>query len=75
MLVGYLFAYLVLFPAPILPGHQVVPRVLGLTLAEAQAQVTKAELVVADGGADPHPTAAQRTPGSSDYPRLMERMK
>ena len=24
---------------------------------------------------DPHPTAAQRTPGSSDYPRLMERMK
>jgi len=61
MLAGYLFAYLVLFPAPILPGHQVVPRVLGLTLAEAQAQVTKAELVVADGGADPHPTAAQGT--------------
>ena len=24
---------------------------------------------------DPHPTAEQRTPGSSDYPRLMERMK
>jgi hypothetical protein len=24
---------------------------------------------------DAHPTAAQRTPGSSDYPRLMERMK
>jgi cytochrome c nitrite reductase small subunit len=23
----------------------------------------------------PHPTAEQRTPGSSDYPRLMERMK
>jgi len=61
MLTGYLTAYLILFPAPILAGHQVVPRVLGLTLAEAQAQVKKAELVVADGGADPHPTAAQGT--------------
>ena len=61
VLAGYLTAYLILFPAPILAGHQVVPRVLGLTLAEAQAQVKKAELVVADGGSDPHPTAAQGT--------------
>jgi len=59
LLAGYLTAYLVLFPAPILSGHQVVPRVLGLTLAEAQAQVKEAELVVSDGGADAHPTAAQ----------------
>jgi serine/threonine-protein kinase len=61
LLAGYLTAYLVLFPAPLLAGHQEVPRVLGLTLAEAQAQVTKAELQVADGGADPHPSAPQGT--------------
>ena len=56
---GYLTAYLVLFPAPILPGHQAVPRVLGLTLAEAQAEVQRAKLQVAEGGAEPHPTAPQ----------------
>jgi len=61
LLAGYLTAYLVLFPAPLLAGHQVVPRVLGLTLAEAQAQITKAKLVVTEGGADPHPTAEQGT--------------
>jgi len=61
LVAGYLMAYLVLFPAPILPGHQVVPSVLGLSLAEAQAQVKQAQLVVADGGADPHPTAPQGT--------------
>ena len=68
VLAGYLTAYLILFPAPILAGHQVVPRVLGLTLAEATAQVTKAELAVADGGADPHPTAAQGTVVWQDPP-------
>jgi serine/threonine-protein kinase len=61
LLAGYLTAYVVLFPAPILSGHQLVPRVLGLSLAEAQAQVTQAHLVVAEGGADPHPTAPQGT--------------
>jgi len=61
LLVGYLTAYLILFPAPILPGHQSVPRVLGLTLAEAQAEVQKAQLQVADGGAEPHPSAPQGT--------------
>jgi serine/threonine-protein kinase len=57
VLAGYLTAYLILFPAPFLPGHQAVPRVLGLTLAEAQAEIQKAKLQVADGGAEPHPTA------------------
>ena len=61
LLAGYLTAYLVLFPAPILPGHQAVPRLLGLSIVEAQAQVQKARLVVADGGADPHPTAPEGT--------------
>lgn len=57
VLAGYLTAYLILFPAPLLPGHQPVPRVLGLTLAEAQAEIQKAKLQVTDGGAEPHPTA------------------
>jgi serine/threonine-protein kinase len=59
MLAGYLTAYLVLFPAPILPGHQAVPRALGLTVAEAQAEIQKAQLQTTDGGAEPHPTAPQ----------------
>lgn len=59
MLAGYLTAYLVLFPAPLLPGHQVVPRVLGLTLAEARAELQKVKLDITDGGAEPHPTAPQ----------------
>ena len=59
ILAGYLTAYLVLFPAPLLPGHQAVPRVLGLTLAEAQSEIQKVRLQVTDGGAEPHPTAPQ----------------
>jgi eukaryotic-like serine/threonine-protein kinase len=57
VLAGYLTAYLILFPAPILPGHQAVPRVLGLTMAEAQAEIQKSKLQVTEGGAEPHPTA------------------
>ena len=59
LLAGYLTAYLIIFPAPILPGHQEVPRVLGLTIAEAQAEIQKARLQITDGGAEPHPSAAQ----------------
>jgi serine/threonine-protein kinase len=59
LLAGYLTAYFVLFPAPFLHGHQVVPRVLGLTLPEASAQIRKGGLTVQDGGAEPHPTAPQ----------------
>lgn len=61
VLAGYLTAYLILFPAPILAGHQVVPRVLGLPVPEAQKEVTKAGLAVADGGSEPHPTAPDGT--------------
>ena len=56
---GYLTAYFVLFPAPFLPGHQAVPRVLGLTVVEAQAEIQTSKLQVTDGGAEPHPSAAQ----------------
>src|SRR5690242_7948918 len=58
LLAGYLTAF-IMFPAPILPGHQAVPRVLGLTVAEAQAEIQKARLQVTDGGAEPHPSAPQ----------------
>ena len=57
VLAGYLTAYLLIFPAPLLPGHQAVPRVLGLTVPEAQAEIQKSKLQVTDGGAEPHPTA------------------
>jgi eukaryotic-like serine/threonine-protein kinase len=59
LLAGYLTAFLILFPAPLLPGHQEVPRVLGLSQTEAQAEIQKAKLQVNDGGAEPHPTATQ----------------
>lgn len=59
IVLGYLTAYLVLFPAPILHGHDVVPRVLGLSLQEASAALRKAGLQVQDGGSESHPTAPQ----------------
>src|SRR5256885_9444849 len=61
VLAGYLTAYLVLFPAPILHGHDVVPRVLGLSLQEASAALRKAGLQVQDGGSEAHPRAPQGT--------------
>ena len=61
IILGYLTAYLIIFPAPILPGHQVVPRVLGLTIGEATAQLTRAEMEATDGGAESHPTASEGT--------------
>lgn len=58
---GYLTAYLVVFPAPILPGHQAVPRVLGLTRDEGRDQLARAELEAVDGGAEAHATATAGT--------------
>ena len=57
VLAGYLTAFFLIFPVSLLPGHHAVPRVLGLTVSEAQAEVRKANLQTADGGAEPHPTA------------------
>ena len=59
VLAGYLTAYLVVFPAPLLHGHEVVPRVVGMSLAEASAQLKKAGLLVLDGGSEPDPTTPQ----------------
>jgi eukaryotic-like serine/threonine-protein kinase len=68
LLGGYLTAYLLLFPAPLLGGHGMVPRVLGLTLSEASDQLRKAGLQVQDGGTEPHPTAPQGTVFWQDPP-------
>jgi len=68
LLAGYLTAYLIVFPVPILRGHQVVPRVLGLSLQEASAEVRKVGLQVLDGGSGPHPTAPQGTVVWQDPP-------
>ena len=59
VLAGYLTAYLIVFPAPLLHGHEVVPRVVGLSLAEAAREIRKAELQIQDGGSEPDPTAPQ----------------
>jgi serine/threonine-protein kinase len=61
LVAGYLTAYLLLFPAPLFGGHRVVPRLLGLPLAQAAALVRKAGLTVQEGGSEPHPTAPQGT--------------
>jgi beta-lactam-binding protein with PASTA domain len=61
LLAGYLTAYLLLFPAPLLHGHGVVPRVLGLSLSEASAALKNAGLQLQDGGSQAHPTAPQGT--------------
>ena len=60
-LVGYLIAFFILFPAPILRGQQVVPRVLGLPLADAQRQLTTLHLQVQDGGRETHASAPSGT--------------
>lgn len=57
LLAGYLTAYLVIFPSPLLHGKDVVPRVIGLTLSEATKAVKKAGLQVQDGGSEPDPAA------------------
>jgi serine/threonine-protein kinase len=61
LVAGYLTAYLLLFPAPLLHGHGVVPRVLGLSLSEAATALKNAGLQVQDGGSQAHPTAPQGT--------------
>src|SRR2546428_11511556 len=65
LLGGYLAAYLFLFPAPLLHGHGVVPRVLGLALQEASDQLPKGGLQLQDGGRQPPPPAP---PGTGAWP-------
>ncbi|HTR20926.1 MAG TPA: PASTA domain-containing protein [Gemmatimonadales bacterium] len=57
LLAGYLVAALLIFPAPVLPSRQTVPRVLGMTLPQARQEIQRAGLVPQDGGTETHPTA------------------
>jgi len=72
---GYLTAFFLIFPAPLFRGHEVVPRVLGLPLADATRALQKAGLVVQDGGNEPDPGAPAGTviwqdpPGGVGTPR------
>src|SRR2546429_5584836 len=59
LLGGYLTAYLLLFPAPLFPGHGVGPSVLGLPLQEAADPLRMARLQPEHGGNEPHPPAPQ----------------
>jgi eukaryotic-like serine/threonine-protein kinase len=59
LIAGYLTAYILVFPAPILHGREVVPRVLGLSLTEATTAIRKAGLQVHDGGSESDATAPQ----------------
>ena len=57
VIAGYLTAFFLLFPAPLLHAHEAVPRVIGLNLAEASSELKKAGMQVLDGGSEPNGTA------------------
>ncbi len=61
LLAGYLTAYLLIFPTPILHGRQVVPRVLGMSVQDASQQIRTAGFEVREGGGEPHPSAPAGT--------------
>jgi len=61
MLLGYLTAFFLIFPTPILHARQAVPRVLGLTMQDGSREIRDAGLQVVDGGSEPHPSAPQGT--------------
>jgi len=58
-LVGYVVAVTLLFPAPIFPHSQGVPRLLGTSLSEAREALERVGLAVADTEYVSHPEAPQ----------------
>jgi len=70
--IGYLIAAIFVFPAPLFPHHQEVPRVLGMTIAEARTAVTTARFVPSDAGSEPHPFAPVGTVIWQDPPPGVE---
>jgi beta-lactam-binding protein with PASTA domain len=54
--IGYLFAALVLFPAPFFAGRHAVPRVLGLEQERAQTALAGAGFTLGSVQRAPHPT-------------------
>jgi len=61
LVAGYLTAALILFPAPFFPSRHPVPRVLGLSRADAGRALQKAQLLVRDSGIEFHPTVPAGT--------------
>lgn len=56
--------------------HEKAPKWVAVeSHIEARQDLSTNKMTCVECHGDPHPTAAQRTPGSSDYPRLMERMR
>ncbi len=68
LVAGYLTASLLVFPAPILPGRQDVPRLLGMPVAEAQERIAGTGLRAAAESAEAHPVAAAGTVVWQDPP-------
>jgi beta-lactam-binding protein with PASTA domain len=60
-LAGYLVVAVFVFPTPLFPHRQVVPRVVGLPIAEARRDIAATKLGVIDAGSAPHPTAPAGT--------------
>ena len=56
--------------------HEQAPKWVAVEAhTEALQDLSTNKITCVECHAAPHPTAAQRTPGSSDYPRLMEKMR
>ena len=56
--------------------HEKTPKFVAVDPhVTAHEELTTNQMMCIDCHGDAHPTAVQRTPGSSDYARLMERMK
>lgn len=70
--IGYLVAALIVFPSPIFPHHQQVPRVLGLPVDEARQAISAAHLGTLDNGTETHPSAPVGTVIWQDPPPGVE---
>jgi beta-lactam-binding protein with PASTA domain len=68
LLLGYLLAALVLFPAPIFASHRSVPRVLGMDEVKARDALTAAGFGIGAVQREPHPTAPAGTVVWQDPP-------
>ena len=69
---GYLVAAVFVFPSPLFPHHQQVPRVLGLPVADARTALTGAHLGATDNGSEAHPSAPAGTVIWQDPPPGVE---
>lgn len=58
-LAGYVVAITLLFPAPIFPRSQQVPRLIGMPLSEAESELERLGLAVADADVLSHPEIEQ----------------